>query len=401
MKRPRVAIVAHEVAGQQGSERVIRELIRRAHEEIDITVVSRALDPELRNVVEWRRAPAPDRPYKLKFLTFFVTGSIQLLRARVDLVNVHAIGPTVANRADLTSVHLCREVLFEAFGALSPEVPVRKRVSPRLHVALERWTYRRSRMLAALSRGSQRELERLYPRARVVVTPNAVDVDRFRADAGVRAEIRSRHGAVESDVVALFVANAWHRKGLGVAIEGLGLAARAGAAPDWLWVVGYGDAARYAELAREHGVGARVRFLGAQARVEDFYRAADFFVLPSFNEELSLAALEAAASGLPVVATAVSGMEEVVGAGEAGLIVEREPHAFADALGRLTRDPELRARLGEAARRRASEFTWERSVASVLAAYRELLAGATARPRGRARLAALARAARRAALRLR
>ena len=369
--RPRVALVAHDVSGQQGSGRVIRELVLRAHEEIDFVIVSRGLADDLRSLVEWRRAPAPDRPYRLKFSAFFLTGALRLALTRADLVHLHTTGPLVPNRSDLTSVHFIRAGFFEAAEIFGPNgISRRRRISPRLHLALERWCNRRARMLAAVSEGSKRDLERFFPGIPVIVSPNGVDADRFRPDLEARHELRAAEGISAEDVVALLVANSWSQKGLGVTIEALALA---GTAALQLWVVGYGDEGRYSALAEAHGVRDRVRFFGLRRDIERFYQAADLFVLPSLYEQASLAAWEAAASGLPVVATPVSGMAEIVGDEEGGLLVARDPDAVGRGLARLASDAELRRRMGGEARRLAAGYTWQRSVESILAAYRDLL----------------------------
>jgi glycosyltransferase involved in cell wall biosynthesis len=96
-------------------------------------------------------------------------------------------------------------------------------------------------------------------------------------------------------------------------------------------------------------------------------------VLPSDYETFSLAAHEAAASAIPVVATRVSGVEDLVGDRRAGLLVERRADEFAAAIDRLAGDPSLRARMGEEGRRRASALTWDHAVSSILAVYDDLL----------------------------
>ena len=220
MTTPRVALVVHDVAARQGQDRVVTELIRRAHDRVDFVVISRSLSEELRPLVEWRRAPAPAAPYRAKSGAFFVTAGLQLLRTRRDLVHVHAIGPTVANRSDLTTAHFIRAGFFEAAGIFGENgLPRLRRVSPRAHLALERWCCRRAGMLAAVSEGSKRDLERFFPGIPVIVTPNGVDADRFRPDLEARQELRAAEGVTDEDVVALFVANSWSQKGLGVAIE--------------------------------------------------------------------------------------------------------------------------------------------------------------------------------------
>jgi glycosyltransferase involved in cell wall biosynthesis len=93
-----------------------------------------------------------------------------------------------------------------------------------------------------------------------------------------------------------------------------------------------------------------------------FMWALDLFVNPSRAESFGVAALEAAASGLPVVASRVGGLPEIVAEGETGLLVPPEdPAALAEALSGLIRSPERRRELGQAARARAVErYDWQR-----------------------------------------
>ena len=171
--------------------------------------------------------------------------------------------------------------------------------------------------------------------------------------------------------VALFVGGDWHGKGLALATAAV---ARTPAVR--LLVVGRGDERRFRALARRLGVESRVTFAGPRADTERYYAASDVYLLASWYETFSLAAHEAAAAGLPIVAAPVSGVDELVGDGEAGLIVDRDVGELAAALAMLAADPERRSRLGAAARERAARYTWERSTDAVLAVYRTLL-GAT------------------------
>jgi UDP-glucose:(heptosyl)LPS alpha-1,3-glucosyltransferase len=245
----------------------------------------------------------------------------------------------------------------------------------------EQWSYRRERthVLAAVSKGVAHELERHYPGARILVTPNGVDIERFRPDPEARQLLRESEGIAADDVVALFVGGDWDRKGLLVAVEALGEIRAAGKQPPRLWVVGSGDEARFAAYAEERGVRELVRFFGTRSDTQRFYQAADLFVLPSRYEAFPLVSLEAAACGIPVIAAQVNGVWEIVGDNDAGLIVERTPEAFAQAIAELADDSARRRRMGELARGSAALFSWERSAASVLAVYREVLSDPTPR----------------------
>src|SRR5207245_5273398 len=118
-----------------------------------------------------------------------------------------------------------------------------------------------------------------------------------------------------------------------------------------------------------------VRFLGHRTDVERFYQAADVLVLPSIYETFALVAFEGAACGLPIIGTAVGMVSDLIGSNEAGLLVGRTSQEVGDALSLLAGNPALRKAMGEAGRHRVRAYTWDRSVESVLTAYRSLLDG--------------------------
>jgi sugar transferase (PEP-CTERM/EpsH1 system associated) len=117
-------------------------------------------------------------------------------------------------------------------------------------------------------------------------------------------------------------------------------------------------------------------FTGIRRDVPMILALLDVFVLPSLWEGLPIALLEAMAAGLPVVATRVGGVPEVVVDGVTGFLVPpRDPQALADAILRLLRDPDLRRRMGEAGHARVAEhFSVEQMVGKTEALYEQLLA---------------------------
>jgi glycosyltransferase involved in cell wall biosynthesis len=110
------------------------------------------------------------------------------------------------------------------------------------------------------------------------------------------------------------------------------------------------------------GLANSIRIFGIREDIDRFLVAADVFVLPSRWEGLPIALLEAMSAGLPVVATAVEGVDEVVVQGEQGLLVPTEDSAaLAEAMLKLLGNPELRQRMGNSARRRIEQgYTIER-----------------------------------------
>jgi glycosyltransferase involved in cell wall biosynthesis len=128
-------------------------------------------------------------------------------------------------------------------------------------------------------------------------------------------------------------------------------------------------------LASDLGISERVHFLGWRSEVAEILASADVMVLPSAAEGLPLAVLEAMSCGLPVVATSVGGTPEAVVNGSTGfLIAPGDDIALATRVIRLLQDSELRARLGGAARQRAtSVFSLDRVVSQLIDLYGELL----------------------------
>jgi glycosyltransferase involved in cell wall biosynthesis len=220
-------------------------------------------------------------------------------------------------------------------------------------------------------------LERHHPGLPVIVTPHVLQVDRFHPDAQTRLDVRRELGAEPEEVVACFVNNTyWEHKGLGIAIAGLSHATQSAPALGALWVVGSGPVDRFRNIARVCGVGERVHFLGHRTDIERIYRGADILIHPARYETFSLAVHEAAATGLPVIATRTNGVEDLLEDGEAGIMIERTEEAVTEALIRLTRDPALRARMGNIGRERVLQFGPRRFTDSVLEAYRVLLGSA-------------------------
>jgi glycosyltransferase involved in cell wall biosynthesis len=210
---------------------------------------------------------------------------------------------------------------------------------------------------------------------RLEIIPSSVDLDRFRPSEDGR-EIRERLQLGQKRVLA-FTGRLVPHKGLDALLRALA------ALPDdvALLVVGRGPTLpSLTSLAHRLGVEERVRFCPGVSDEElpRFLRAADLFVFPSQNrlEGFGLAVAEAMAAGLPVVIADMPGVREVIEPGVEGLLVE--PLLVSDVVAKvrsLLDDPERRARMSTAARRRAEERYAVRVVAGqLLSVYRSLCA---------------------------
>lgn len=210
---------------------------------------------------------------------------------------------------------------------------------------------------------------------------NGIDLTRFGTDsvAAQRDRLRAEWGVGPDDVVCGAVGRLVWEKGY----RELFAAARFlhGHAPRIHFVVVGGlDAAKSDQLDQgdldQAQAESDIRFLGMRDDVEALYAAMDLYVLASHREGFPRSAMEAAASGLPVVATDIRGCRQVVDRGVTGeLVPPHDAAALTDAILRLAADAATRTAMGTAARAKArAEFDDRRSIAITLATYDRLLA---------------------------
>jgi glycosyltransferase involved in cell wall biosynthesis len=228
------------------------------------------------------------------------------------------------------------------------------------------------------------------PKEKLVLLGNGVDLQRFRPAPvdGARNRARALLGVEVGAVVIGTVARLVWQKGfreLFAAAESLG-----DAHPEIVFVVvGGGDPDKSDAISSEDLAAVRRRahivFAGARDDIEDLYPAFDLFVLPSYREGFPRSAMEAAACGLPVIATDIRGCRQVVSHGDNGLLVPLHDHVqLAMAIEKLADDPELRGRMGAASRRKAeAEFDDRAVVSKTMEAYERVLDPATSKRRRR------------------
>ncbi len=220
---------------------------------------------------------------------------------------------------------------------------------------------------------------RIAPRSKLRPLGNGVDLARFdrtRYTNEERETTRAEIGAVTDSIVVGTVGRLVREKGYLDLLEALRRLDDHRLV--FVWVgpeepdKADGLTAADIDTARRAGV----QILGSQPDPTRWYAAMDLFVLPSHREGFPRAAMEAAAMGLPVVATDIRGCREVVEPGGNGLLVPvRDPDALAAAVKQLAADPDRRRRMAAAARTKAeADFDEQRVVRRVLAAYRDAAA---------------------------
>ena len=224
----------------------------------------------------------------------------------------------------------------------------------------------------AISEGVRAALIRAGVRAeRIRVVPSGIDARALAAPPAARAAVRREWGLGDDEVAVVALGALEVRKGHAVLLAAA--AGLASAAPRLRYVFcGEGRQAKALAGAAAALDGA-ARLVGFRRDVAACLAAADIVALPSLQEGLGVAALEAMAAGRPVVASRVGGLAEAVVHEETGLLVPPgDPTALAAALARLARDPDLRARLGAAGHARVlARYTATRMAEGTLACYED------------------------------
>ena len=206
------------------------------------------------------------------------------------------------------------------------------------------------------------------------VIPNGIDPDRFRPGEDSLRERRALGLPLEGKVV-LSVGRLAPEKQFNLLLHAMGEEALV-KTDATLVIVGSGkEEAALLRLKETLGLDGRVQFLGQRDELERLYRCADLFVQSSWREALSLALLEAMASALPVVASAVGDHPRVIQDGVNGFLVPvGDAKAFAEKMGFLVTHPQEAKRIGRAARQTAlSGYTTTQMVHRTEALYEECL----------------------------
>ena len=216
-----------------------------------------------------------------------------------------------------------------------------------------------------------------YDATRIRMVHHGIADIAARLPAGTREATRRSLGINADEPCLLMAARIVPAKGHDTALRAL---ARLTDQPWTLLVAGdhHGDLGPQMQaLAQELGIAGRVRFLGLREDVPALMAASDVLLAPSRREALSLTLLEASACGLPIVATRVGGIAEVVEEGASGfLVVPDDPPALAGALAPLLADAALRARCGARARQRfEAGFLEDAMFDKTVAVYREACGG--------------------------
>jgi glycosyltransferase involved in cell wall biosynthesis len=368
----RIAIFDYKITRNNPIGSCHLAMLRALAAEHEFTVFAVEFENPCPEKIQFVRVPSPSRPLALLFVIYHVMAPICYLLyrlrggARFDLVQALESNLLFG---DLLYSHFCHRVYLKDHWGKSGATGLRgwfRWLDHQLHAWMESFTYPRARQVVVPSQGLARELKAEFPyiKNKLTVLPNPISLERLQMPAEFnRQAFRHSLGIEDHDVVGLFVAlGQFERKGLPLLLQALGTAAMeqvklvvVGGQPDLI--------ARYRDEAVKHRLGSRVKFAGMQSDVRPYLWSSDVFVFPSLYETFSLVTYEAAASGLPIVASHLYGVEDLLQDGNNGFLIETSVAGVSDGLERLLGlSLAERHAMGQRARLAASGCSEERFV---------------------------------------
>jgi glycosyltransferase involved in cell wall biosynthesis len=330
---------------RRGGKHVESDMLRAARAdglEVDVVPEQFAFDPRvLGAMAQAIRMRAPDVVETHDFKSHFLFWLLRRTRA--------VVGP--------------RWLAFHhGYTRMSPRV--------RLYQQFDRLSLREADKVVTLCKPFVEQLEaRGVSRARITVITNAI-APRLRLSATEVLALRQSLGIEATELLMVSVGRLSREKGHADLIRAFRMATRQMPANSCRLLL-VGDGGERTELmSQAMDLGDRIRFVGHQADAWPYFCMADIFVLPSHTEGSPLVLLEAMAAGLPIVATTVGGIPEVVRDGESAVLVpSADVKRLASSLSALARDPALREALGSAARVSVQQFSPQAYTSRLLSLY--------------------------------
>jgi len=329
-------------------------------------------------------------------------------RRKVDLLALDELGRRISAWQDLIALyklyslfrrerpaivhtHTSKAGTLGRIAAVLARVPVRvhtfhghvmrgyfSKSRTRVVVLIERALARFTTRVVTISEGQARELVDEFgicPVWKMRVISLGFDLSRFQSDPGQGRDAFRAEVAAGDDPVVSIVGRLVPIKNHGLLLDAVAELGRRGVRVVLAVVGGGPEEGKLREHVLRAGIQDRVRFLGWREDLETIYAGSDVVALSSLNEGTPVCLIEALAAGRAVVSTDVGGVRDVLEDGRLGLVVPSgDPAVFADALGSLLADPELRARLGRAGSVSVrSRFGVQRLLDDIASLYDELL----------------------------
>ncbi|MDD5259383.1 MAG: glycosyltransferase family 4 protein [bacterium] len=359
-----IVFVTRSYTKKGGISRCVAELAEKFSQGHHVHIFANRWDEVLvKDNISFYKIKVISWPFFLKVLSFVWFGSRKLKTGSFGLV----IGPLgdVAS-ADILVAHSCHRAWIE-IKKKDPVERLKYWLNPLHHIVLflEKSSLKKGKYkkIISISRLTKNDLIKYYqlPEEDITVIYNGVNTAEFTPGNKnkYRPGMRQELGFADTDILLLFAANEFKRKGLSTLLEAVALPMQN--APVKLLIVGGDNPGRYTGLIQKLKITEQTYFYGPRRDMNRFYAASDVFVLPTKLEPFGLVITEAMASGLPVITSRLAGAAELISDGETGLLLKdpENPGELQDKIFQLVRNAGYRDKLGANAAVAMQQYSWE------------------------------------------
>ncbi|MEO1376808.1 MAG: glycosyltransferase family 4 protein [Cyanobacteria bacterium J06635_10] len=380
----KLCIITHSLVKGDGQGRVNYEVaceaIRRGH---NLTVLASQVAPELEkhHQINWVPISVKGLPIELIRNMMFAWRSNHWLgkhSKQFDLIKTN--GAITWAKSDVNAVHFVHNSWLKFSNLQATSSPKKVTFNPhlflynfyqwlytKLNAIWEKEAFENTKVVVAVSDRVAEDLRGIgVPQDAIRVISNGVDVEEFSPGNGLN---RQAWNLPEDVPLAMFAGDIrLPRKNLDTVLHALV------EVPNLhLAVVGVTDGSPYPQLAASLGLSDRVHFMGFRRDIPSIMKVVDLFVFPSRYEPFGLVVTEAMATGLPVITASCTGAAPLVSK-EAGIVLPDadDRKALAEALHKLSVNPDLRIKMGQTARAIALQHTWKKMAQQYVDLFEEM-----------------------------
>lgn len=375
----RIAYIVEHCHKKGGHERYVAQLAEKMSEKHEVHIFANSFS-DVEAEVFYHHVPMFSKPTLLMLGSFIINAGILVAKhGPFDIIHSQGANAIVQNVVTNHTSQKARIIAMSEFAFLERGWlgRIHDILLEKMIVANEERIYGLDSrcQVIAVSNGVKREMLKFYklPAQNITVVVNGVDLESFSPlnRKTMRADWRIKNGFSAEDFIILFVGGDWERKGLEIIIGALALIPQ-----DFVKLAVVGNwhrEAEYRKMVKSKGLDKRVCFCGATTQSETAYAGADLFVLASLYEACPFSVLEALASGLPIVMTAVNGSDEFVHSGENGFLIPRDRRVLSQVVNRFITERNLLVDMGSASRRIAQNYSWSRCIEETERVYLKVL----------------------------
>ena len=346
--RKNIAIIDMSVKKTSPAGSCVLAEIQGLADHHEIHVFTAEIEDALRDKVTYHNVPLPKVPNFLRYFLFYhgVKRKInKTVKRNSDVIYQTTQGQY--SQANIAYPHFCHKAYLQLHWQnvkVTGPRKIARYLSHKLNVWMEEKSFRNAELIVVPSKGLAREIIQFYPKTKDKIKniPNPVDIKFFSRNEQVRNEYRRKLNYATDDLVIAFSAlGDFERKGLGLLLESLAVLQKKNINYKLLVIGGkQNEIDLFKEKAKNCGVEASTNFVGFHTDVRPFFWSADIFALPSIYEVFPLVAVQAAASGLPLLVTRINGVEEYLVDDSNGWFVERSVASIVKKLESVYRQKE-------------------------------------------------------------